>query len=76
MDYHRLTRILIRLLGVSLIAHGIAGVLSGFITFMQTTGLPRSTAVFWIVPASAAIGIVVGIVLIRLSDRLANSLAD
>jgi hypothetical protein len=68
MKTKQLANILIKIVGLSVIAHGIPSVLSGFVTMIQAVGRAGNynyaSNYLWLYPLSSLVAMAVGIYLI------------
>ena len=72
MKTKQLANILIKILGLSVIVHGIPSIITGFLPMLQAIGRSSSSGGFyWLYPFSSVILVVIGIYLVVKSRDVA-----
>jgi len=64
MKTKQLANILIKILGLSVIVHGIPSILTGLLTVLQSGGLGTRGSYFWLYPLSSVVLLATGVYLV------------
>jgi uncharacterized membrane protein len=71
MKTKQLANILIKILGLSVIIHGLPSITTGVLTLFQTMGRSSQGGYYWLYPFSYVILVVIGICLVVKSREVA-----
>ena len=71
MKSKQLANVLIKILGLSVLVHGIPSIISGLLSMLQVRGMGSQGSYFWLYPLSPVIVVAIGIYFIAKSRDVA-----
>ena len=75
MKTKQLANVLIKILGLSVLVHGIPSIITGLLTLVRASGVgSRGDYFFWVYPLSSVVLVAIGICLIVKSREVAEYL--